>query len=247
MIDSPKLEEILMSAGAETYKHSENVRIITEILLQNKVLRNNYSEQQIADIIFAAKYHDIGKSLIDKDILYSSGKLTNEQMQYIQTHSKKGMELVENELVQDVLDDTESAVAREQILKNICLYHHKRQNGEGYPPLEDGIDKAPEYTEIVGIADVMEALTAKRSYKEPMNIDVAYDLIMSGKCGYYTDKMKAIFSESFPNIKKFIEEKREKETGISHFVTLKKKEQEILQNSEEKDMHKNEMGQENER
>ena len=71
-----ELEQRLIEAGDETHRHCIGVEGITRILLSN---REGYSEEDIKRIQTAARYHDVGKSEIDKDILYSNRRLSDEE------------------------------------------------------------------------------------------------------------------------------------------------------------------------
>ena len=203
------LENILLSAGEETYRHSRNVESITAILCANTAVEQLYSPTEICAIVEAARYHDIGKSQIDKSILYSTGKLSKEEFDVIKQHPTLGKNIVDD-VLGDVLDKTAN-VENTIIMSNVALYHHQRADGSGYPPVQD-VGAIPTYAEIVAIADIMEAITAKRSYKEPMPIAQAYSMIMNGECGTFTAFAKNLLSESIDEIGAFIEAERREPT-----------------------------------
>lgn len=240
MID--KLESILKSAGEETFKHCVNVQKITEILLQNERLKGKFTEQQKQDIINGARYHDIGKALINKDVLYAQRKLTDQEFALIKQHPTLGVEILFDNRAElnDVLDSDKQNQERAEVFKNICQYHHTRPDG-GYPPLEES-QVLPEYVEIVGLADVFEALTAKRSYKEPMSVQEAHDLIVQGKCGgKFSPEIEFLFENSLKDLELYVDKSRN--PSIAEFVAQKKEmmnieEKQISEKNKENEMEK---------
>ena len=233
MRESKELEKAILKADLETYKHCLNVAKMTEIMLNSEQLKNEYTPSQKEDIIFAARYHDIGKSEIDKNILYAPRKLTDEEFKVMITHAGRSENIIKKEDFTDVLESEKETEQRGEILKNICKYHHSRQDGRGYPPLEDGMDKAPEYTEIVGIVDVFEALTADRVYKRTFTIEEAKIEILTGR-EFFSDKMKNVFLEELDKLSEIVMES--KKNKIADFVTFKQKKQELgLENTNKKE------------
>lgn len=240
MID--KLEKILKSAGEETFKHSVNVQKITEILLQNEMMNGKFTEEQKQNIIDASRYHDIGKSQIDKDTLYAQRRLTEAEFALIKQHPTLGSQIIFNNKseLNGVLDTEEQNQERAEVFKNICQHHHTRPDG-GYPPLEEG-QTLPDYVEIVGLADVFEALTAKRSYKEPMSVQEAHDLIMQGKCGgKFSPEIESLFENSLKDLESYVDKSRN--PSITKFVTQKKEmmdieEKQIAEKNKEDEIEK---------
>ena len=70
----------------------------------------------------------------------------------------------------------------------ICRYHHERCDGKGYP---EGLkeEQIPFCAQVVGIADVYDALIEKRVYKEPFSHERAIEMILNGECGKFSDKI----------------------------------------------------------
>lgn len=118
-------------------------------------------------IQYASPMHDIGKIGIPDQILLKPGQLTAEEFETIKTHTTIGASIL--------------AESRADVLKTaheIALNHHEKWDGSGYPR---GLKKEeiPISGRIVGIADIFDALTSRRPYKEPYPLEVAVEIIRS--------------------------------------------------------------------
>lgn len=144
-----------------TYLHSLNVCLLSVVLGISCGLNNN----ELQKLSQAALLHDVGKICIEREILNKPGKLTDEEYKKMQNHTLYGYNMLkENENVYSVV-------------RNAVYSHHENENGTGYPRnlTEDKIHK---FAKIIHIADVYDALTAKRVYKEPMNPSDAIEYLM---------------------------------------------------------------------
>ena len=138
------------SINDSIYAHSVNVALISRM-----IGRWLHLEQHDLDILTCAGlFHDIGKLGIPDEILNKPGKLTEEEFETIKSHTKLGYQMF---AAQDV--DTR--------IKQSILLHHERYDGSGYP---NGLtsELLPDFAMIVAIADVYDAMTATRSYREPL-------------------------------------------------------------------------------
>jgi putative two-component system response regulator len=132
-----------------TQRHCERV---TEWAV--KIARKlEMSEREIMMLHEGSLLHDIGKIGIPDDILKKPGKLTDLERKIIMTHPTRGGDLL-------------SRVAPLKELEPIARYHHERPDGKGYPEGLKG-EEIPMLASIVALADFVEALSAKRPYKEP--------------------------------------------------------------------------------
>ncbi len=123
-------------------------------------------------IINAAPMHDIGKIAIPDSILLKPGKLTESEFEIVKKHTTIGAEIMDRIL--GGFDDVYYRHCRE-----ICLYHHERWDGTGYPTGRKGKD-IPLSARIISVTDVYDALVSKRPYKEPFDHDVALKIIKDG-------------------------------------------------------------------
>lgn len=180
-IDNTCVPETLNS---ESGFHIYHVCILTELLLK-QLKKQGYislSEEDIEAITLAASLHDIGKSQISQKILHFPGKLSPIEYDIVKKHAVFGEELIKETDFGD-LDPKIRQYALE-----ITRWHHERYDGTGYP---DGLkaDAIPLSAQVVAIADSYDALTSQRSYKEAFSQDVAVQMISSGLCGVFEEKL----------------------------------------------------------
>jgi HD-GYP domain-containing protein (c-di-GMP phosphodiesterase class II) len=150
-----------------TYRHSINVGLL--FLL---VAKDWFPYGELADVVFGAVLHDLGKARVGSTIINKPGPLTDEEWQLMHMHPIWSYELLkEAGATYDAL-----AVARS---------HHERLDGKGYP---DGLrgDQLAQSARLAAICDVYDALTTKRSYKAKMDFALAIDIIIQG-CGSHFD------------------------------------------------------------
>lgn len=131
-----------------TYVHSVNVALIASII--GKWL--NYSEEDVKTLALCGLLHDIGKILIPDEILSKPDRLTDNEFAIMKNHVNLGYAKIKDE-------DLDSRI------KEACLLHHEKCDGSGYP---FGLpsDQIPDFTKIVTIADVYDAMTCERVYRD---------------------------------------------------------------------------------
>ncbi|WP_417913072.1 HD domain-containing phosphohydrolase [Candidatus Electronema sp. TJ] len=123
--------------------------------------------RRFRDIISqASMLHDAGKVGIPDSILKKPGRLTPEEFDHMKQHTLYGARLFDN------ISPQSSALDR--IAREIILYHHERWNGSGYPEGLAG-EAIPLAARITALADVFDALSSKRSYKEAWSRELTYD------------------------------------------------------------------------
>ena len=138
--------------------------------------RGDYSDtldnRYVQNTILSAPLHDIGKITIPDAILLKPGRLTEEEFNAIKNHTINGKQLIE-EAMSDIENEDFLNIA-----KDVALYHHECWDGSGYPYGLKG-DDIPLCARIMTIADVFDALAAKRVYKAAMPIEEVFDMIRS--------------------------------------------------------------------
>lgn len=174
------LSHIVEFRNGESGMHVLNIRTITEMLLKQLCVLNDqyrYLQPKILLIANASSLHDIGKISIDEQILNKPGKLTYEEYEKIKAHSSIGANMLEKTRYYP----NEEIV---HIARDICRWHHERYDGKGYP---DGLvgDEIPIEAQVVSLADVYDALTHKRVYKEAYTHQKAFEMIFEGECGAF--------------------------------------------------------------
>ena len=163
--------------------------------------------REVQNIRYAAPMHDVGKIGIPDNILMKPGKLTDEEFDFMKTHTTIGA---------TILADSKAEILR--LAHQIAISHHEKWNGRGYPQGFSG-DKIPISGRIVGLADVFDALTSKRPYKVPYPIEVAVDIIKKERGEHFDPDVADIFLE---NIDEFVRIKEEvgsaEDVSLSDFV-----------------------------
>ena len=143
--------------GSHLDRMSRYSRLIAVELAESYDLDDDYIEH----IFMFSPLHDIGKIAIPDNILLKPGQLDEEETVVMKTHVYKGCEIID-ELLQNF---GLSNIKHMEILRNIAESHHEAVNGSGYPAGTKA-EKIPLEARIVAVADVFDALTSKRSYKE---------------------------------------------------------------------------------
>lgn len=164
----------------ESGTHIQRVRIYTLIIakyLKEHFPKYGITEEIVNNIADASPMHDVGKIYISDTILLKPGKLTNEEFDKMKSHTVAGYEILDK-----MLDDYEEDFVK--ICKNVALSHHEKFDGRGYPNGIAGND-IPIEAQIVSLADVYDALTTKRCYKDAFTPDQAYNMIINGECGMF--------------------------------------------------------------
>lgn len=157
-----------------TYTHSVNVGIYSILLAKSLFGNSNYHDMKELGAGFFL--HDIGKVRIDPDILNKKGNLTDREFAIIKTHTTQGYK---------VLIETEQLTEESKI---IVLQHHERYDGSGYP---DGLsgDEIHLYSKICCIADVFDALTSRRPYRDPITPYEALKLMKEEMLNHFQEEI----------------------------------------------------------
>ena len=188
------LDTIFRLALAAEYKDEATSQHLKRVSAYSRIIAEKYglSEEDLDNIEIGAPLHDIGKIGIPDNILLKTEKLTKEEYEIIKKHPSIGYE---------ILKESRSPYLKTAAL--ICLKHHEYFDGTGYPNGLKGED-IHIYGRIVALADVFDALTSKRSYKEPFSIEKTVDMIKSKSGTQFDPKVVDAFLESLDEIKKYI-------------------------------------------
>jgi len=157
----------------ETGAHLERMSNYTRLIAKGVAGKYQLNDEIVEHIFRFSILHDIGKIAIPDSILLKPAKLSDDEFELMKTHTSKGGEIVDKMLENLGLVDFPHA----EILRNIALYHHEAINGSGYHGLKD--DGIPAEAKIVAVADVFDALTSARPYKEAWSNDSAFTYLQS--------------------------------------------------------------------
>jgi putative nucleotidyltransferase with HDIG domain/PAS domain S-box-containing protein len=162
------LFEASEKCDSETAKHALRVMFFAERL----ALEMGLSPQKVEDLKTASLLHDLGKLAVDPGILFKSGKLSQEEFEHVKKHLVWGADLLRRmHFLEDIV--------------TIMCSHHENYDGRGYP---DGIsgENIPLEARILCVADIYEALTADRTYREAFSLEEAI-AIMEYEKGHKLD------------------------------------------------------------
>ena len=174
------LSHIVEFRNGESGMHVLHVHTLTDMLLRKLMEKTDkypLTQKEIRLICNASALHDIGKISIPSEVLNKPGRFTPEEFEIMKRHTVEGAKML-----QDV-----PFRSNEELIKygyQICRWHHERYDGKGYP---DGLkgDDIPIAAQVVSVADVYDALTSKRVYKDAYSHDEAIKMILKGECGTF--------------------------------------------------------------
>ncbi|MGD8639443.1 MAG: HD domain-containing protein [Gammaproteobacteria bacterium] len=156
----------------ETGSHIDRVAAYAQLLARDLAEKYDLSDEYIEHIFLFAPLHDIGKIGIPDRILLKPGNLTEDEFEQMKTHAQQGREIIDSLLNNYGLESFHHV----DVLKNIAQYHHEAVDGSGYPKGLKG-EEIPIESRIVAVADVFDALTSRRPYKEPWDNEAAFEAL----------------------------------------------------------------------
>ena len=154
-------------------------------LMAEKIGQNS---SEVENILYAAPMHDIGKIGIPDHILMAPRPLVEEEYRIMKTHTTIGGKLLDNSGAELLL-----------VARVIALSHHERFDGSGYPFGLTGED-IPLAGRIVSLADVFDALTSRRPYKEPHSLEYALSYIEEQKGKRFDPALAQVFLDNIDQI-----------------------------------------------
>ncbi len=154
--------------GSHIDRMSRYARLIASVL----ATRHHLDDAYIEHVFMYSPLHDIGKIAIPDRILFKPGPLDMNECNIMRTHSRKGRQIIDDVLANFGLDGMQQI----NILRNIAEYHHESIDGQGYPAGLKGAE-IPLEARIVAVADIFDALTSRRPYKDAWTNDDAFALL----------------------------------------------------------------------
>jgi len=189
------LAKLAESRDEDTGEHLDRMKIysrdIAKYLFESNKCLDEITPEYINDIERFSPLHDIGKVGIRDGILLKPGKLTFDEFEEMKKHTTNGTE---------VLKAAESNLAKrgKSLFKlgiEIADGHHEKWDGSGYPNGKKG-KEIPLSARIVAVADVFDALTSRRPYKEPFSFEESFNIIVDGSGKHFDPEIVATFVEN---------------------------------------------------
>jgi len=186
------LARLAEARDADTGEHLERMKkysaVLAQLLYEDSKYMSRITPGFVNDIEKFSPLHDIGKVGIKDSILLKPGKLTEEEFEEMKQHTVYGAK---------VLKEADLFMAR----RNKSLFgmgieiaegHHEKWDGSGYPYGKSG-ESIPLSARIVAVADVFDALTSKRPYKEPFSFDESFEIIIQGSGKHFDPEIVRVF------------------------------------------------------
>ncbi|WP_312814479.1 HD domain-containing phosphohydrolase [Sedimentibacter sp.] len=159
-------------------RHPMRTKLMLKLLADEAIKRNLYTDVLSPEnniiISNAALFHDLGKLDISPSILTKSGKLTPEEYEIIKTHTTKGRDMMLS--CKNIITCNEKQV---KFFSEIIYSHHEHWDGSGYPQGLRG-EEIPVSARLMAIADVYDAMTSKRIYKEAYSHEETIKTVLMG-------------------------------------------------------------------
>ncbi len=195
------LSHIVEFRNGESGMHVLHIQALVKIFLQKflqKIRSHRFLSEDIEIICMASCLHDIGKIAIPTEILNKPGRLTDEEFEIMKKHAAIGADMLSK--MEQHNDEPLLKVATD-----ICRWHHERYDGKGYP---DGLkgDQIPISAQVVALADVYDALTSKRVYKDALPHDKAVKMILNGECGAFNPVLLSCLEELSDDLERLLAE-----------------------------------------
>jgi len=164
--------EVTHERNPETGEHLRRIAGYTRLIANLMASQLSLDDEYVEHLVQFSALHDIGKISIPDHILLKPGKLLQEEYAVMKTHTLRGRVLVDNLIKNHALE----ALDYIDMLRNIIELHHENWDGSGYPHGMVG-EAIPIEARIIAVADVFDALTSERPYKQRMSTDHALAII----------------------------------------------------------------------
>lgn len=172
--DNSAVESLMQITAHDYYTHTHSINVSIYTLSLGSFL--GISGKDLEVLGTAAVLHDLGKSKVDYEIINKNGKLSDDEFNQMKKHPAMGHEIA-----------LKLGISDERILTGI-RHHHEKIEGGGYPDNLKG-DQITQFARIIGVCDVFDALSTKRSYKDPMSSFESLRLMKQQMVGHLDMKM----------------------------------------------------------
>lgn len=162
------------NTGGHVKRTSRYVELLAKELAARGVYKDVVDSEFVNNLTSAAPMHDIGKMSIPDQILQKPGKLTDEEYAVMKSHAENGGKIIK-QTFSHIGDDK-----YRQMVYEVARYHHEKWNGRGYP---EGRSKQeiPLAARIMAVADVFDAISQKRCYRDAIPLEECFRIIENGK------------------------------------------------------------------
>lgn len=190
------------STGGHIRRTTMYVELLAEELRRRGIYKKTLTKDYMDNLLLAAPMHDIGKISVLDAVLQKPGKLTDEEYEIMKQHTISGGKIIQ---------DTFGHLGNEEygkIAYEVARYHHEKWNGKGYPEGLKG-EEIPLCARIMTIADVFDAVSQNRCYREAMPLEKCFQIISEGS----GKDFEPVLVEVFLDIKDKVKEVHEQLSG----------------------------------
>lgn len=181
------------NTGGHIRRTARYVKLLAEELSERGYYSDILTKDYIENLYKAAPLHDIGKISVPDSILQKPGRLTDEEFAVMKQHTVNG-----GKIIQDTFwhlgDDEYNTMAYQ-----VALCHHEKWNGTGYPNGLKG-NEIPLCARIMAIADVFDAVSEKRCYRDSMPLDKCFEIIKNGIGSDFEPILAEVFLDICPKV-----------------------------------------------
>lgn len=187
------------STGGHIKRTTAYVKLLAEELRERGYYKEILTKDYIRNLCQAAPMHDIGKIAVPDVILQKPGRLTKEEFEIIKKHTIDGGRII---------DETFGHLGNEEYTKmayQVARYHHEKWNGKGYP---EGLKESeiPLCARIMAVADVFDAISEKRCYRDAMSLEKCFEIISEGSKHDFEPVIADVFLDSREKVEKIYNE-----------------------------------------
>jgi len=201
------LEMVLSLRSSETIMHTKRTSKYAHVLIQRMLKEEQYRDELIRidyeSITQIMRIHDIGKIGIGDNILFKPERLNTQEFEKIKSHITFGVEILNA-----ILAGKQANSRAIQNCRDIIRYHHEHWDGEGYL---EGISggQIPLSARIAAVADVYDAVTSRRSYKQASSHTEAVEIIKAGAGSHFDPDIVKCFLDITQHFQMVLENRME--------------------------------------
>lgn len=187
------------NTGGHIKRTRAYVNLILEEMKDDRHYRDVMCKDYMENVSNAAPLHDIGKIATPDSILQKPGKLTDDEYKIMKEHAAEG-----GKIILQIFYNMDDAKFR-QIAYEIARFHHEKYNGRGYP---DGLvgEQIPLHARIMAIADVFDAVSQKRCYRDAMTLEDSFSIIEKGIGTDFDPHLAQIFLDNKDEVLKLMKQ-----------------------------------------
>lgn len=184
------------STGGHIRRTQGYVNIILQQLKTRPEYRKILTKDYINSVINAAPLHDIGKIATPDSILQKPDKLTSEEYEKMKNHAVQGGVIIQDTFA--AIDEPKN----QKIAYEVATYHHEKWNGSGYPAGLAG-EEIPLHARIMAVADVFDAVSSNRCYRDAMPLEECFAIIEEGSGEHFDPEIVRAFMDSRAQVERF--------------------------------------------